>query len=308
MTPVFAGIDLGGTGSRFVICGAGVICASQVWSTAELGAGDDTAKITRIAATLRALMAADTELAGIGIGATGPVDRVSGVVHNRDTLPWFSDMPLASMVEARCGVPVTIDNDAVVAAFAEYEAGAGRRAERMLMVTLGTGIGVALLKQGHPFRGPRGAHPEVGHIPILEGAGRCYCGADGCWEQLASRRALQAMLRPHLGAEIPGADLIGEAAVLAESDPAIAGCFSRYGRNLGRGLSVLHTLYMPEVTVIGGSVAPFLQLFLEDLRNALVRAPGFAVDVELRIASLGDASGALGAALMAGQAAARRVP
>lgn len=308
MRSVVAGIDLGGTGSRFVICEAGAVCATEVRATAELGAGDDTARIARIEATLRGLMPPDTVLAAIGIGATGPVDRAAGVVHNRDTLPGFSEMPLASMLEARCGVPVIIDNDAVVAAFAEYEAGAGRRAERMLMVTLGTGIGVALLEQGRPFRGPRGAHPEAGHIPILEGAVRCYCGADGCWEQLASRQALQAMLRPHIGAEIPDAGLIGEAAIRAGSDPVIARCFSRYGHFLGRGLSILHTLYMPAVTVFGGSVAPYLPLFVDDLRTSLMRAPSFAVDVDLRIASLGDASGALGAALMAGQAKSRRVP
>jgi glucokinase len=308
MRPVVGGIDLGGTGSRFVMCDAGAICATQVWTTAELGAGDNIARVARIEATLRDLMPPDTVLVGIGIGATGPVDRATGVVHNPDTLPWFSEMPLAGMVEARCGVPVVIDNDAVVAAFAEYEAGAGGRSDRMLMVTLGTGIGVALLEQGRPFRGPRGAHPEGGHIPILEGAGRCYCGADGCWEQLASRQALQAMLRPHLSAEIPDAGLISEAARLAESNPAIARCFSRYGYFLGRGLSALHALYMPEVTVIGGSVAPYLPLFFDDLRDALTRAPGFAVSVDLRVASLGDTSGALGAALMAGEAAARRAP
>lgn len=308
MRPVFAGIDLGGTGSRFVICEAGAVCATQVWSTAELGAGDDSARIARIADILRHLMPTNTKLAAIGIGATGPVDRAAGVVHNQDTLPWFSEMPLAAMVEAQCGAPVIMDNDAVVAAFAEYEAGAGRRAERLLMVTLGAGIGVAFLKRGRPFRGPNGAHPEAGHISILEGAGRCYCGADGCWEQLASRQALQAMLRPHLGAESPNAGLISEAARLAESNPAIARCFSRYGYFLGRGLSALHALYMPEVTVIGGSVAPYLPLFFDDLRNALIRAPGFAVSVDLRVASLGDTSGALGAALMAGEAAARRIP
>lgn len=303
MRPVIAGIDLGGTASRLVICEAGAISAAQVWPTAELGAGDAHARIARIAAILHDLLPAASVLTAIGVGAAGPVDRATGTVHNQDTLPWFSEMPLATMLEARCGVPVVMDNDAAVAAFAEYEAGAGGRSERMLMVTLGTGIGVALLDHGLPFRGARGAHPEGGHIPILENTERCYCGADGCWEHLASRTALQAMLRPQLAAEIPAARLIGEAAARADREPDIAACFALYGNRLGRGLAVLHTLYMPEVTVLGGSVAPYLPLFHDRLQAALERAPGFAVKVDLRVAQLGDQGGALGAALMAAKLA-----
>jgi glucokinase len=301
MTPVVAGIDLGGTGSRFVIQGAAGLLAATTLQTAELGAGDAAARVARLGDLLEGLVPTGTRLAAIGIGATGPVDIATGIINNHDTLPWFSEFPLTAVLATRFGLPVVIDNDAVVAAVAEWRLGAGAGVERMLMVTLGTGIGVAFLTAGRPFRGPGGVHPEAGHIPILPGRARCYCGADGCWEQLASRGALQATLRPLLQ-DTPGPLLIQEAGRRAGDDPAIARLLAEYGNYFGRGLSVLHSLYRPEVTVIGGSVAPLLPILRPAVEATLARTPAFAVPHELRSACLDDNAGAVGAALMAAEA------
>jgi glucokinase len=221
MMHVIGGVDLGGTGSRFVIQGPRGVIASATMATAELGAGETTARLDRLCKTIRGLLPHDTELISVGIGATGPVDRATGTVHNRDTLPWFSDLPLAASLQARLGIPVYIDNDAVVAAVAECTSGAGENSSRMLVVTLGTGIGAAFLLDGKPFRGPNGTHPEAGHIPILHGSGRCYCGASGCWELFASRSALQAMLRPHISETVPDNEIIPRAAALVQKSEVI---------------------------------------------------------------------------------------
>lgn len=296
------GIDFGGTGTRIVVCEGELVRASKSLTTAELGTGEISGRVTRLSSLLTDLLPHGSGLKAIGIGATGPVDRTTGIIHNQDTLPWFSDFPLASMLEEKFNVPIVMDNDAVVAAIAEYRLGAAKGNERVLMVALGTGIGVAFLDKGRPFRGPNGAHPEAGHITIQPDGPLCYCGTVGCWEQLASRKALQASLRGLMSQDICERDLIPAAIEAARVSPAIQRELTQYGFNLGRGLSVLQTLYMPDVTVIGGNIAQYLASFGSEFKNSLERRPPFDNSTEVRIASMGDEAGAIGAALMASYA------
>ncbi len=293
-----AGIDFGGTATRFIILGPGGPVSTRTVATAELGAGSTEKRLSRLAETIQLLLPKGFELRAIGIGATGPVDRAKGIVHNIDTLPDFSGIPLVEDLHHRLDVPVVIDNDAVVAAVAEQQMGAGRGAARVLMVTLGTGIGAAMLIDGQPFRGSAGAHPEAGHIPISAGETACYCGATGCWEQLASRAALQVLLRPHLPKDVLDNDLLTTASAMLRN-PAIVKVFDDYGALVGRGLSVLHTLFMPEVTVLGGSAAGCLGLFELGLRRSLGRTAGFSMNIEIRASTLGNEAGAMGAAFLA---------
>ena len=295
---VVAGIDLGGTGIRCVIYRDRQCIARARVATAEIGQGSRAARVSRLAETLLGLMPSDAKLAGVGIGASGPVDRDAGVVQNPATLPWFSTFSLTAALSDRLGVPVIMENDAVTAAIAEQCAGAGRLSPRMLMVTLGTGIGVALLVDGMPFRGPNGAHPEAGHVPIITSAVRCYCGTLGCWEQLASRSALQTTLRCLLSSEVADRDLLESAAQQAH-EPAIAEALRAYGRLVGRGLSVHHALYMPDTTVIAGSVAPYLQLIRPGIEEVLTHVNSLAPAIGLHAAVLGDEAGAIGAAMVA---------
>jgi len=297
LSGVVAGIDLGGTGSRFVVYGREGVIAFTAVATAVLGAGDLEQRLSRLVDTLRDLVPAGRALLGAGIGASGPVDRATGVIHNHETLPMFSGFPLAAALQERLAAAVTIDNDAVTAAIAEQRLGAGQGARHMLMVTLGTGVGAAFLVDGAPFRGPHGEHPEAGHIPIITSVGRCYCGGEGCWEQVASRSALQAMLRPHLPPDTEDRDILTRAAAVA--DQSIQDVFTRYGQLVGRGLSVLHSLYRPEVTILGGSAADYLPMFIDGMRHDLTRHPEFAIETAIRRAALGDNAGAIGAAVIA---------
>ncbi len=298
MSGVVAGIDLGGTGSRLVVYGRDGVTASTAMATAALGAGGEAQRLARLADVVRGLVPAGRALLGVGIGASGPVDRAAGVIHNQETLPKFSGFPLVAALQKRLAVDVIIENDAVTAAIAEQRLGAGQDARHMLMVTLGTGIGAAFLVNGAPFRGRRGEHPEAGHIPINTGGASCYCGANGCWEQVASRSALQAMLRPHLPADTKDRDVLASAAA-SIADPLIRNVFEKYGQLVGRGLSVLHSLYRPEVTILGGSAADYFPLFMNGLQQALTRHTAFAVDTVVRRAVLGDNAGAIGAAVIA---------
>ena len=298
MRKAFAGIDVGGTGTRFVIRERGRVTGQLAIATADLAAGRRSERLSRLALSLASLVPRGSKLQGVGIGASGPVDIDRGVVNNPHTLAGFSGFPLVAGLQRRLGVPVTIDNDAMVAAIAERRIGAGRKASRMLLVTLGTGIGVALVVDQAPFRGLNDAHPEGSHFPIMNGGARCYCGIDGCWEILASRLALQTMLRALVPVAVADREVVAHAAKNATRS-RIRATFFEYGVLVGRGLLALHALYMPDLTVIGGSAAEQFALFKPGLRAALAKSKQSNGNVRIRPCVLGDAAGAIGAAIIA---------
>jgi glucokinase len=293
---VRVGIDLGGTGTRAVAVADGQLVASVDAPTAELGAGPVPERMDRLAALVHRVVPHDARLLGVGVGASGPVDVGSGTIRNLDTLPWFSGFAFARELSERVGVAVAVDNDAVAAALGEHRYGAGCNGDRLLVVTLGTGVGCAVLVDGQPVRGADGAHPEGGHIPVDGDPQRCYCGLTGCWEQAASRAWLQRTLADVLGCGSPTRDTLAEAVAAAPGDPQVQQVFTRYGRAVGRGLATLHTLFQPRVTVLGGSASVCLPLFAEGMQEALYRAPGYDVPTLVRGAVLGDNAGAVGAA------------
>ncbi|WIB77946.1 ROK family protein [Curtobacterium sp. MCPF17_002] len=300
---VRVGVDLGGTGSRAIaVVGDEVVAAVDV-PTAELGAGPEAERVERLARLIEDVVPAGAGLAAVGIGASGPVDVEAGVIHNGATLPWFTGFPVVDQLRGRLQVPVGIDNDAVAAAFGEHGSGAGARSDRLLMVTLGTGVGVAMLVDGRPVRGADGAHPEGGHIPISSDPERCYCGLTGCFEPAASRSGLQQRLSEAMGGAAPGRGLIADAMERAPEDERVSAVFRDYAVAVGRGLAALHTLWQPRVTVIGGSAAICLPLIHDDVLRALDRSEDYRVDVDVRAATLGDNAGAIGAAVAIANAA-----
>jgi len=299
---VVAGIDFGGTATRLVIYEADRVIASRTFSTATLGAGSMDTRVDSVVAAILGLIPADCVLTAIGIGASGPVDVAAGIIRNPHTLPSFSGIDLVVELKRRLGVPIVLENDAVAAAIAEHRLGAGMGVERLLVVTIGTGIGVAFIEAGRALRGPNGSHPEAGHIPIPHplpsAAGQCYCGANACWEQSASRQALQKMLSPLFPTASDDGDILSLAGGAQGREDVLAALDS-YGAALGQGIAILHTVFMPEATVLAGSGAKHLDLYRRGLSRVLQRSPGFAVDAKLHVAALGNSAGAIGAALLA---------
>lgn len=289
------GIDLGGTKTRLVLVdAAGRVLADRGRVTATYGAGP--AALDGLAADVRQL-AGSGDLDGVGVGASGPV-LPDGVIDNPDTLPGFSGISLAGGLSERLGVPCRVDNDALAAALGEWSCGAGWGARRLLMVTLGTGIGVGVVADGHPYTGSDGINPEGGHIPV-EGDGHpCYCGLANCWEQVASRTALQALAMAAAPADVAAGGPQHAVAHLARRTPTDE-VFSRYGRQVALGLTTLLTVHRPDVVVLGGSAAEHLELLEPGLRAGLAgRPPSYYAPFALRRAALGDLSGAIGAACL----------
>jgi glucokinase len=236
-----------------------------------------------------ASVASGLPLHAVGIGASGPVDRL-GLIRNPHTLPAYSDIPIADIVSDHLGVACAIDNDAVTAAIAEHVLGAGRKSDALLVLTLGTGVGVAMVSHGRPVRAADGSHPEAGHLAVNGPPAPCYCGLPTCWEQLASRTALD-QLTGNTTAEVASNARAG--------DTAAAAVFHAYGQRVGAGLGTLLTLVKPDRVVVGGGAAQYLDLTGPGIRHSLHRTPGFTSALELRAAELGDLAGAVGAALLA---------
>ncbi len=293
-----AGIDLGGTGTRIIIRGENETLNTKTIPTAEFSSIDKKCRAQALASHILALVPDGIELTSLGIGASGPVDTLSGVINNKDTLECFSFFPLVEALQERLKVKVSIDNDAVAAALGEYHFGAGKNSKRLLMVTLGTGIGVALLDNGKPFRTGDGQHPEAGHIPVSGNPTTCYCGLRGCWEMLASRSWLQQNLEALLpNTPFEKHDMSFYKAI-SDSREDIANVFHRYGNYLGRGLVTLLTLYGPDLTILSGSAAHYYPLFKSGLEESLTRADAYAINKTIVPSELGDVAGALGATVI----------
>ena len=186
------GIDLGGTNIA-----AGVVDESQhivaevsVPTGAERGSEAVVADICR-AAELAMAKAGITaaHCASIGIGSPGTCDGSRGVVVRAYNLGWFN-VPVCDMVTARLGLPCRLSNDANCAALAETVAGAAVGCRNMVLVTLGTGVGVGIVSDGKLLEGVGGTGAEAGHAILVLDGEPCTCGRKGCWEAYGSATAL----------------------------------------------------------------------------------------------------------------------
>jgi len=274
-SPVWAGVDLGGTGTRAVIVDeSGACLAGATVPTSSF----DVDAVPRLTALVAGLVEDLDRLAGVGIGASGPVDLTTGQIDNPDTLPQFTGLDVADGLQRALATPTWIDNDAVVAGLAETEWGHAGNADSLLCVTLGTGIGAVMVQTGRPLRAADGQHPEGGHIPVAGTGNPCYCGLPQCWEQVASRTALDRLQRSD---ELHGSALWAE-----------------YADRVASGLITLVTLYHPATVVVGGSVAQHWTDLEIPLRTALARFREFNPGTTLMASQMGERAGALGAALL----------
>jgi glucokinase len=247
--------------------------------------------------------------AGLGIPAT--IDRKRGVAVQAVNLE-ISDVPLRDLMEKRLGLPVFIDNDANVAAFAEHLLGAGRDAENVVMLTIGTGIGGGLILGGEIYRGSTGAGAELGHIVIDENGPPCQgnCPNRGCVETFASGTAIAregkvaAEREPDsvLGRALAEGEITGKMVTTAamDGDELAREVVANAGRHLGVALASLANIFDPDVIIIGGGVSAVGDLMLDPAREELSsRALPPMNKTPVKVAELGPDAGMIGAAAMA---------
>jgi glucokinase len=181
------GIDIGGT----KLLGGVVDPDGNVLAHARRDTpAEDGPKIVKCVVEMIRELSEKHEVEGVGIGAAGWIDAKRSTVLFAPNLAWRNE-PLRDEVARHIPVPVVVENDANVAAWAEFQFGAGADAnESMVMFTIGTGIGGALVLGGELMRGANGIAGELGHVLAVPGGHPCGCGRLGCIEQYASGNAL----------------------------------------------------------------------------------------------------------------------
>ncbi|HET9593915.1 MAG TPA: ROK family protein, partial [Solirubrobacterales bacterium] len=254
-----------------------------------------------------------SELAGVGVGSPGDADEKTGVVSSARNLPdWEGSFPLGEKLTDALGTEVKIGNDVQVATEAEFELGAGKEFESLLGVFWGTGVGGGLILGGKPWLG-RGAAGEIGHMVVKRGGARCPCGRRGCLEAYAGRKAMEAEARKRHG-EGEKTDLfklmekhqkprltsgIWERA-LDHEDKLAEELIERAVEALGTGIASAINLIDVGAVILGGGLGI---RFGERLMDPLMAEMDMHLFVNerpptVRVASLGDLGGAIGASLL----------
>ncbi len=258
--------------------------------------------IDLIARMLREMAAqARTNLTGIGIGSTGPVDPMRGEFGDVDFLPgWRGKSPVADLAKT-FNLQVALENDGDAAALAEAGWGAGRNRSRLIYITVGTGIGGGIILDGQLYRGVDGAHPEVGHQVLDPSGPQCSCGFRGCWESLAAGPAMVAWFETHspkLPAQQNGTTAKHICELAQQGDPVAQKAVEHEALYLGLGLANLINLFTPDAIVLSGSVMKSAPLFMDRVKEVIRKGCRFvpAEKCELTLASLGDDTNLIGAA------------
>jgi glucokinase len=312
------GVDLGGTNvvvGLVPIEGGEVQALHSLPTEAQRGPKFVVDRIvemieTSISKVLAASGGTRDQIAGVGIGSPGPLDRKTGVVINTPNLGW-RNFPLRDLISNAVGFPATLDNDANCATYGEWWLGAGRReVETLVGVTLGTGIGGGIVLNGEIYHGVSDAAGEIGHMTIDSNGRRCKCGNYGCLEAYASGPAiaLRAVEGIEVGAETTLGELVGgkldqitsatvfEAA--ADGDAFAEEVVKDTARFLGAGVANLINILNPEMIVIAGGVTRAGDHLFAPLRAEVRRRAFKSAEERCRIvpAELPGTAGVVGAA------------
>jgi glucokinase len=310
------GIDLGGTKIQTVVVNAGgeVLGQSRRPTPTDggpAGVAEQMSEALREAAQEAGIESKDLE--GVGVGSPGDADEKTGIVSSAKNLPdWEGSFPLAETLKQALGTEVRVGNDVQVATEAEFHLGAGREFKSLIGVFWGTGVGGGLVLDGKPWLG-RGAAGEIGHVVVKRGGAKCPCGRKGCMEAYAGRSAMEAearrqheeghktdlfkLMEKHEKPRLTSG--IWERA-LDHGDQLAAHLIDRAIEALGTGVASAVNLIDPEAVIIGGGLGVrfgdrYMEPLMEEMGKHLFldeKPPA------VRVASLGDLGGAVGASLL----------
>lgn len=305
------GIDIGGT----KIAGALVSESGEILRELKVPspANDSQALQAAVVSMVNELRQGQ-EILAVGVAAAGFIDANQAVVVYSPNLSWRNE-PLKAKLEADLGIPVFIENDANAAGWAEYRFGAGRGSHHMMMLTIGTGVGGAIVANGELFRGAFGIGAELGHSNFIPNGKACGCGQKGCLEQYGSGTALLNSAKELIASGSPDSSRLAELATLKgeltgvevyqaiqEGDKGALRLLGELGTNLGMAVASFTAILDTEIVVIGGGVSAAGELLLEPIRAAYLEhlpARGFRPELEIVAAQLHNDAGVVGVADLA---------
>lgn len=279
------GVDIGGTKSAVVLARSDGEILHRLSEPTESDRRGPEAVLTRLAEMAREVMAQGRVMAndikGVGVSCGGPLDTKTGVIYAPPNLPGWEAVPVKRILEDALGLPVRVENDANATALAEWRFGAGKGAQNVVFLTMGTGIGGGLILDGKLYRGTNDLAGEVGHQTILMNGPKCGCGKRGCLEALASGPAIARLARESmmygrhkrvlaLAGGKPNAITAQHVIEAAkEGDPFAAQILEEVGTYMGVGIANLIQILNPERVILGTIAVHAGDLILNPIRAAV---------------------------------------
>lgn len=306
------GIDIGGTKilGALVDLEGKILVELRVPSPAQ----DPDLMVSTVVQLIEDLTSQATDvIAGVGVAAAGFIDADQAHILYAPNLNWRNE-PLRERLQQRISHPVFIENDANAAGWAEYKFGAGRGSKDMAMLTLGTGVGGAIIADYKLRRGGFGIGGELGHVRVVQDGRQCGCGRRGCVEQYSSGSAVVRAARKLAGSEGPMGQRLRELSdgeelsglhvyqALLESDPGTVSLVRTAADYLAQAMGTIVAVLDPQVFVIGGGLSEAGDLILDPIREALssqLPARGYRPEPKIVAAKFTNQAGVIGAADLA---------
>ncbi len=297
------GMDVGGTNLRLGVLQAGAVVeemrvAANFSEICKTHTPDEAwQQILTISADLiKAALKKHPKIRAVGIGFPGFIDPVTHKIAQSPNLPGLLNVDLSTDLSALIGLPVVVENDALVAAYGEFCSLNGAYSD-LIYVGLGTGVGGGLVLNGRPFAGQHGMSMEIGHMITVPHGRLCGCGNHGCMEQYASASGV-AISYQEATSKKNTADAI--ATLARAGDIAAINAYETAGLNLANAVSHMVKVLDVRLIVIGGGMSQAWGLLAPAFQRALDAAliPVLRGKIEIRVSTSGDQAGIIGAALL----------
>ena len=300
------GIDLGGTSIKYALVdkAGNSFFEGKLPSFASVSAAKVMEQLTKATTLLKDEAAKqDWNVLGIGLGTPGIVDETNRIVlGGAENIIGWENIDVASLMEKQMSLPVVVGNDANLMGLGETKYGAGRGCTHVVFLTVGTGIGGAVIIDGKLFNGYANRGTELGHVPLIANGEHCACGAVGCLEYYASTSALTrrfSILAKEQNLSFD-TEINGELIVRLyhEDFPLAVKCMNEHFYYLGRGIAGFVNIFSPQRIVIGGGVAESGSFYLEKIRAVFKKhvIADCALNTKIVAAELGNKAGLIGAA------------
>jgi len=254
---MFLGIDWGGTYIKAGITdNKGNLLSRRVFFSSRFKKKDAfIKKIEELANSVR-----PKRINAVGIGVPGIIDTKGGFIYYLPNIPGWQKYPIRKVLEKKLNIPVAVDNDANVFALAEARIGAAKGTNRAIFLTLGTGLGGAVIIDGNIFKG-RTSAGELGHVPVSLKGARCGCGGTGCIETFLGNKYLVSLYKrikrqKNLNAEVKD---IFKNALEGEEEAILV--WENFSYALGMFLSGMINVFNPEKIIFGGGVSGAFKVF-----------------------------------------------
>jgi len=309
------GVDLGGTKILAGVFDSNYECLARIKTSTKPDRGPEGV-IERITRCVRDVVDESdlsmNQIRGVGIGAPGAVDIEEGRVIFAPNLSW-KDVPLKKLLEKELNLPVFLENDCKLNTLGVFDAELKSKPRHMIGLFLGTGIGAGIVIDGKLYRGFNGAAGEVGHMVIDINGPECGCGNRGCFEALASRRAIFRTIQSAVkqGQDTVLIDMLGKELTdmrsgdirkaLRRGDKFVAKVIDQAAEYTGIAVGNLINLFNPQVIVIGGGVIEQLEHEMLPIIEKVAKAhalSGTAKGIEIMATRLGDDAGITGGAVL----------